>query len=110
MVCFPYFSSTEKKNKRKFIFYSITVNTEIVSSHVLQISEISFVLRICEITDIFNTFDEIYLVFTSKKVNILYIFSQIYNNKIDIQPMQETSIFICNIFILILVTGILKFD
>ena len=32
------------------------------------------VLRTREITDIFNAFDEIYLVFTPKKVNILYIF------------------------------------
>ena len=41
---------------------------------MLKISAISFVLRTREITDILNTFDEIYLVFTSKKVNILYIF------------------------------------
>ena len=34
---------------------------------MLKISAISLVLRTREITDIFNTFDEIYLVFTSKK-------------------------------------------
>ena len=51
-----------------------SVNTKYVSSHVLKISSISLVLRTREITDIFNAFDEIYLVFTSKKVNILYIF------------------------------------
>ena len=36
-------------------------------SHVLKISAISLVLRTREISDIFNTFDEIYLVFTEKK-------------------------------------------
>ena len=41
---------------------------------MLKISAISLVLRTREITDILNAFDEIYLVFTSKKVNILYIF------------------------------------
>ena len=35
-------------------------------------------LRTFEITDIFNTFDEIYLVFTLKKVNILYILKHTY--------------------------------
>ena len=50
---------------KRFFFYS--VNTKYISSHVLRISEISFVLRTCEFTDIFITFDEIYLVFTSKK-------------------------------------------
>ena len=33
-------------------------------SHLLKISAISFVLSTREITDIFNAFDEIYLVFT----------------------------------------------
>ena len=53
------------KNKKKIYFFS--VNTKNISSHVLQISVIALVLRTREITDIFNTFDEIYLVFTSKK-------------------------------------------
>ena len=39
-------------------------------SHVLKISENSLVLRTREFTDIFITFDEIYLVFTLKKVYI----------------------------------------
>ena len=43
----------------------------------LYLSAISLVLRTCEITDIFNTFDEIYLVFTSKKVNILYLLTRL---------------------------------
>ena len=53
------------KNKKKIYFLS--VNTKNISSNVLKISAISLVLRTCEIADIFNTFDEIYLVFTSKK-------------------------------------------
>ena len=59
-----FFHLTEKI-KRKFTFSS--VNTKNISSHVLKISAISLVLRTREITDIFNTFDEIYLVFTSKR-------------------------------------------
>ena len=59
------------KNKKKIYFFS--VNTKNISSHVLKKSAISLVLRTREISDIFNTFDEIYLVFTEKKVNILYM-------------------------------------
>ena len=51
------------KNEKKIYFFS--VNTKNISSHVLKISAISRSSR--EIADIFNTFDEIYLVFTSKK-------------------------------------------
>ena len=51
--------------KRKFTFFFGKYQN--ISSHVLKISAISLVLRIREITDIFNTFDEIYLVFISKK-------------------------------------------
>ena len=47
--------------------YFFSLNTENISAHVLKISAISLVLRTGEITDIFNTFDEIYFVFTSKK-------------------------------------------
>ena len=57
--------SLNGKNKKKIYFFS--VNTKNISSHVLKISAISLVLRTREITDICNTFDEIYLVFTSKK-------------------------------------------
>ena len=53
------------KNKKKIYFFS--VNTKNISSHVLKISAVSLVLRTCEISDIFITFDEIYLVFTLKK-------------------------------------------
>ena len=52
--------------KRTFTSF-FSVNTKTISSHVLKISSISFVLCTCENADIFNTFDEIYLVFTSKK-------------------------------------------
>ena len=50
------------KNKKKIYFFSVI--TKIISSHVLTISVVSLILRTREITDIFNTFDEIYLVFT----------------------------------------------
>ena len=49
-------------------------NTKNISSHELKISAISLVLRTCEITYIFNTFDEIYLVFISKSEYPLSIF------------------------------------
>ena len=49
------------KIKRKFTFFS--VNTKNISSHVLKISSISLVLRTRENADIFNTFDEIHLLY-----------------------------------------------
>ena len=51
------------------------MNTKYISSNVLKISVISRVRSTSEIADIFNTFDEIFLVFTEKKVNFLFIFS-----------------------------------
>ena len=57
--------SLNGKNKKKIYFFS--VNTKNILSHVLKISLFSLMLRTCEITEIFNIFDEIYLVFTSKK-------------------------------------------
>ena len=60
-----FFFSLTEKIRRKFTFFS--VNTKNISSHMLQISVISRVRSTREITDICNTFDEIYLVFTSKK-------------------------------------------
>ena len=53
-----------EKKKRKFTFFGKYQN---ISSHVLEYQQFSFVLCTHEITDIFNTFDEIYLEFTSKK-------------------------------------------
>ena len=63
-VCFP-LVLLEKKNKKKIYFFFGTYQN--ISSHVLKISENSLVLRTREFTDIFITFDEIDLVFTSKK-------------------------------------------
>ena len=70
-VCFP-LVLLELKNKKKIYFF-FSVTTKSISYHVLKISEISLVLRTGELTDIFITFDEIYLVFTENKVNILYV-------------------------------------
>ena len=62
-VCFP-LVFLEKKFKENLLF---SVNAKNISSNVLKISENSLVLRTREYTDIFITFDETYLVFTSKK-------------------------------------------
>ena len=56
-----FFPFTEKNKKNVYFFSVMTKN---VSSPVLKISTISLVLCTREIADIFNTFDEIYLVFT----------------------------------------------
>ena len=53
------------KKERKFIFGGI--NTKNISSRELETSEFSLVLRTRENSDVFNTFDKLYLVFTSKK-------------------------------------------
>ena len=57
-------SKKKYKIKRKFTFL---VNTKYISSRELKTSKFSFVLRTHENSDVFNTLDEIYLVFTSKK-------------------------------------------
>ena len=54
----------EKYKIKNLLFFSKHQN---ISSHALKISSISLVLRARENTDIFNIFDEIYLVFTSRK-------------------------------------------
>ena len=65
VVCFPLAYCPEKyKIKRKFTFFGKYQN---ISTHILKISSISLVLCTRENADIFNTFDEIYLVFTSKE-------------------------------------------
>ena len=63
-----YFSWTEKV-KRKFISdkYKKKKKKKKLFHLVLKISAIPPVLCNREITGIFNTFDDIYLVFTSKK-------------------------------------------
>ena len=53
------------KIKRKFAFLS--VNTKYISSRELKTSEFSLVLRTRENSNVFNSLDEIYLVFTEKK-------------------------------------------
>ena len=58
-----FFPFTEKI-KRKFFFFFGRYQKYFISR----------VERTREIADIFNTFDEIYLAFTSKKVNTLYLF------------------------------------
>ena len=52
------------KIKREFTFF---VNTKYLSSLELKTSEFSLVLPTRENSDVFNTLDEIFLVFTSKK-------------------------------------------
>ena len=51
----------EKSLRKKLKFFPLTEKIERNSSHVLKISAISLVLCTHEFTDIFNTFDEIYL-------------------------------------------------
>ena len=58
------------KIKRKFTFL---VNTKYISSRELKTSKFSFVVRTHEKSDVFNTIDEIYLVFTSKSKYPLFI-------------------------------------
>ena len=52
--------------------YFFEVNTKYISSSVLKTSEFSWVRSTNENFDVFNSRDEIYLVFT-KKVNFLFI-------------------------------------
>ena len=47
--------------------YFFEVNTKYISSNALKISVISRVRSTSEIADIFNTWDEICLVFTEKR-------------------------------------------
>ena len=64
----------QRKNKKKKTLYFFSVNTKSFTSHILKISTISLLLRTRELIDIFRTFDQIYLVFISKEVNIRYVF------------------------------------
>ena len=65
------------------------VNTKYISSSELKTSEFSLVLRTRENFYVFNSQIEIYLVFTEKKVNFLYIF-QFTRQAVK---MQKTKIF-----------------
>ena len=58
------------------ICFFFSVNTKYISSRELKTSKFSLVLRTRETTDVFNSRDEIYLVFTEKKeANFLLIFT-----------------------------------
>ena len=57
------------------------MNTKYISSSELKISEFSRVRSTSENFDVFNSRDEIYLVFTEKKTtNFLFIFFTIHGN------------------------------
>ena len=53
--------------------YFFGLNTKSFTSSVLKTSEISRVRSTSEQSDVFNSRDEIYLVFTKIKVNFLFI-------------------------------------
>ena len=60
--------------------YFFEVNTKYISSSVYKTSEFSRVCSTVENSDVFNSRDEIYLVFTEKKLIffLFYTFSEIY--------------------------------
>ena len=58
---------------RKAIYFS-SVNTKYISSSVLKTSEFSRVRSMSENSDVFNSRDEIYLVFTEKKSKFSFYF------------------------------------
>ena len=53
--------------KHKEDIYFFEVNTKYISSNALKISVISRLHSTSEMADIFNTWDEIFLVFTNKR-------------------------------------------
>ena len=57
--------------------FFILVNTKYISSRELKTSDFSRVLCTHENSDVFNTLDEIYLVFTSKSKYPLYTYCPI---------------------------------
>ena len=56
------------------------VNTKYISSSELKISEFSQVRSTSENFDVFNSRDEIYLVFTKKKKQIFFLFYTIHGH------------------------------
>ena len=64
----PYYSVTLLEIYNKNTIYFLSVNTKYVSSNVLRISTFSLVIQTRENTDIFISFDEMHLVFTSKEL------------------------------------------
>ena len=71
-VCFP-LVLLEKKIKRKFTFFSVLKYKKYFISCVENIRKFTRATRTRDFTDIFITFDEIYLVFTSKSIYPLSI-------------------------------------
>ena len=67
-------SSVEYKIKRKVTFF--LVNTKYVSSGAVKISAFHSLRTREKKLVFFTALDEIYLVFTPKEVNILYIFGR----------------------------------
>ena len=68
--------------------YFFEVNTKYISSSELKTSEFSRVRSTSENFDVFNSRDEIYLVFTSKKVNFPFILSNFLEKYvIDFPPL-----------------------
>ena len=52
--------------------YFFEVYTKYISSTALKASELSLVCSTSETSDVFNSQDEIYLVFTGKKLSFFY--------------------------------------
>ena len=68
-----------KKYKMKKI-HTFFVNTKFISLSELKTSEFSLVLCTRENSDVFNTLDEIYLIFTlKKKISSIYSCYQVQN-------------------------------
>ena len=66
------FSCSRKRHRGYLLFWG---ENKYISSNVMKISVKSRVHSTSEFSDIFNTWDEIFLVFTEKKVNFPFIFS-----------------------------------
>ena len=64
--------------KYKEDIYFFEVNTKYISSSVLKTSEFSRVRSTSENFDVFNSRDEIYLVFTEKKSKFSFYFTFFY--------------------------------
>ena len=70
--------SFPSKNIEGICFFEVNTNTKYISSRELKTSEFSRVRRTSENFYVFNSRDEIYLVFAEKKANFLLF----YNNAI----------------------------
>ena len=68
-----YLSLLREKKTLRLRDLTLTVNTKYNLSSVLKTLEFSRVRSMSDIFDVFNSRDEIFLVFTPKKVNFLFI-------------------------------------